>query len=126
MPFCLGPVDPPLEVRGLDLVALDFLSTGLGIAGVEVEPVRAGDQRQRLVQVGAQLIGRARLARIIARHRQSAADRFAGVLETADIVALPAVQRDRNLGEPLKRPVDIDPQRRVSLSSPARTTVPRS
>ena len=74
-----------------------------------------GIERQRLVQVGAQLVGRAGLARIIARHRQSAANRFAGVLEAADIVTLPAVQRDRNLGKPLKRPVNIDPEGRVSL-----------
>jgi len=126
MPFFVAQSIHRWKWRGLDLVALDVLAPRFGVAGVEVEPMRAGDHCQGVVQVGAQLVGRARLARVIARHRQPAANLFAGVLETADIVTLPAVQRDWNLGQPLKRPVDIDPQRRVSLFSPARKTVPRS
>ena len=74
-----------------------------------------GIRRERLVEVGAQFVGRARLARVVAGDGQAAADRLAGVLEPADVVALPAVQRDRNPGKPLERPVDVDAQGGVSL-----------
>ena len=49
----LRPVDPVLEVLGLERVALDLPAAGLGIAGVEVQAMRAGQERQRLVQVGS-------------------------------------------------------------------------
>ena len=88
----LGPVDPPLEVRRLEGVALDLLSPGLGIAGMEVEPVSAGNQSQSLVHVGSELVGRTGPARIVAGNRQAPAQLGAGVLEAADIIALPAVQ----------------------------------
>ena len=58
IPFALAQSIQPLEVLGLELVALDLLAAGLGVAGVEVEPVGAGDQRERLIQVGAELVGR--------------------------------------------------------------------
>ena len=44
----------------------------------------------------AQLVGRAGLAGIVAGDRQAAADLLARVLEPADVVPLPAVQRDRD------------------------------
>ena len=40
---------------------------------------------------------------------------LAGVLEAADVVALPAVQRDRNPGQPLEGLVDVDAQLGVAL-----------
>ena len=57
----------PLEVRRLERVALDLLAAGLGVAGVEVEPVGAGNQGEGLVQVGPELVGRAGLAGVVAR-----------------------------------------------------------
>ena len=92
----LRPVDPALKVLGLERVALDLPAAGLGVAGVEVQAMRAGQERQRLVQVGPQLVGRAGLAGIMAGDRQAAAQLLARVLETADVVALPAVERDRD------------------------------
>jgi hypothetical protein len=60
------------------------------------------------VQVGSQFIRRARFARIAARHCQPAAEAFARGFESADIITLPAVQRDGNLGQLSKRLVYTD------------------
>jgi hypothetical protein len=35
----LGPVDPTLEMGGLDLVAIDELAAVLQVTGVQVQPV---------------------------------------------------------------------------------------
>ena len=51
---------------GGSCVAVDLFSAGLGVHGVQVQPVPAGDQAEGLVQVGAQFVGRARLAGIVA------------------------------------------------------------
>ena len=98
MPMCLDFAQSiqRLEMFGLESVALDLAAAGLGIAGVEVQAMRAGQKRQRLVQIGPELVGRACLARIVAGDRQAASQLLAGVLEPADVVALPAVQRDRD------------------------------
>ena len=111
-PERLGPVDPRREMLGTDRVALDRPSAELAVEGVEVETMRPGDQRERLCRVGAELVGRPRLARIIPRRRQAAAQRSVRILEPADIVSLPAVQRDRN--------------RRQSCRSAASVSTPRS
>ena len=111
----LRPVDPASEMFGLESVALDLPAAGLGIAGVEVQAMRAGQERQRLVQVGPELVGRAGLAGIMAGDRQAAAELLAGVLESADVVALPAVQRDRDGREPCQGRIDIDAPFRVLL-----------
>ena len=83
------------------------LAAGLGVAGVQVQAVRAGDQRQGLVQVGPQLVGRAGLARIIAGDRQAAAQFLARVLESAHVVALPAVQRNGDTRQTLHSPIHV-------------------
>ena len=101
---------------GPKLVALDLLAAGLGVAGVEVQAVRAGDQREGLVEVGAQFVGRAGLAGIVARDRQAAADRLAGVLEAADVVALPAVERDGDARQPRQGELGVHAERRVAIA----------
>ena len=106
--LALGPIDPALEMLRLDLVAIDAAAAELAVEGVQVEAVLAGDQREGLVQVGAKFLGRAGLAGIVARDREAAAEFFARVLEAADVVALPAVERDRNRGEPLDGRVGVD------------------
>ena len=109
----LRPVDPVLEVLGLESVALDLPASGLGVAGVEVQTMCAGQERQRLVQVGSQLVGCAGLAGITAGDRQAAPQLLATVLETTDVVSLPAVQRDRDCGQLLDGRLDIDAPFRV-------------
>ena len=61
-----GPGNPVLEIAGFDLVAVHFPAAELTIESVEVEPVFAGNQRERLFEVGAKFVGGARFARIIA------------------------------------------------------------
>ncbi len=93
------PVDPAFEVFGLDLVAVHLFAAELAVERVEVEAVFAGDERERRVEVRAEFIGRAGLAGVVAGHRDAAAEAFAGVFEAADVIALPAVERDRDAGE---------------------------
>ena len=72
------------------------------------------------------LVGRAGLAGIMAGDGQAAAELLARVLEPADVVALPAVERDRDRREPLegrarrRRPIPR------TAPAPARRPVPRS
>ena len=73
----------------------------------------AGNQGEGLVHVGPKLVGRAGPSRIVAGDRQAPADILAGILEAADIVALPAVQRDRNLGQTLEGPVHVHAEGRI-------------
>ncbi len=80
---------------------LDALAVGFGVAGMQVEPVGPRDQLERLVQVGALVRGPGS-AGVIPGDRQPATDRLARVLEPDDVVALPAVQRDRDLRQSLQ------------------------
>ncbi len=66
-----------------------------------------GMSDRALSRSDAQLVRRAGLAGIVAGDRQAAADRLAGVLEPADVVALPAMQRDRDRGKPAQGRIDI-------------------
>ena len=93
------PVDPTLEMLGLDFVAIDFFAAELAVEGVEVQAVLAGNEGERLVEVGAEFVRGAGLAGVVAGHRDAAAEAFAGVFEAADVVALPAVEGDRDSGE---------------------------
>jgi hypothetical protein len=60
------PIDPALELIDGVFVALDFLPVEVGVAGVEVEAVFAGDERERLVEVGSELGQVAGLAGVVA------------------------------------------------------------
>ena len=91
---------------GPELVALDPLAARLGVAGVEVEPMRAGDQRQGLVEVGPQLVGVRALPRIVAGDARPPPIGLAGALEAADVVALPAMERNSDGAKCLDRPVN--------------------
>ena len=75
----------------------------------------AGDQREGLDRVAAKFVGRAGLAGIIARDGQSAAELLAGVFEAADVVALPAMQRNGHGGQSLQGGFGIDAQRGIAL-----------
>ena len=70
------------------------LAAGLGVGGVEVEAVGAGDEGEGFFEVGAEFVGRAGAAGVSAGDGEAAADGFAGVLEPDDVVALPAVEGD--------------------------------
>ncbi len=104
-----GPVDPAGEVLGSDLVAIDGLAAELTVRGVEVEAVRAGNDRERERRIGAQVVGRPRLSWIVASRGEAAAETRAELLEPLDIVALPAVQGDWHRAEARQRRVGIHP-----------------
>ena len=76
----------------------------------------ARDQAVRLVEVLAQLLGGARLAGVVAGGRQPAAQRTAACLEAAHVIALPAVQADRDRGELRQRRVGVHAQRRIPFA----------
>ena len=99
----LRPLDPGLEVGRFNLVAINLLPGKLAIEGMQVEPVAAGDEGEGHIEIGPQFIRRAGLARIIARHGQSAAEFLARMLKAADIVPLPAMERNGDLGEAAQR-----------------------
>jgi hypothetical protein len=86
------------------------LAAELAVERVQVEAVASRNQRKRHRGVGAQLIGRARLARVVAGRRQPSAEALAETLEAADVIPLPAVQRDRDAGEALQRRFSVDPE----------------
>ena len=75
--------------------------------------MRAGHERQRPVVVGPQFLGRAGLAGVVAGNRQAAAHFHVQVLEAGVVVALPAVQRDGNLGQLLQGTIRIHAHRGV-------------
>jgi hypothetical protein len=90
----LGPVNPVLEMLRLDFVAVHFLAAELAVERVQVEAVLAGNERQRLLGVGAQFVRRAGLAGIIAGGDEAAAERAAEIFKAAHVVALPAMEGD--------------------------------
>jgi hypothetical protein len=93
------PVDPSGEMFGADFVAIDFFAAEFAVEGVEVEAVFAGDEGERHFEVGAEFVRGAGLAGVVAGHGDAAAEAFAGVFKAADVVALPAVERDRDAGQ---------------------------
>ena len=120
------PVDPAAEVLGEEGIALDLLAARLGITGVKVQPMRAGQKRQRLVQVGSELVGRAGLAGIVTGDRQAAPNLLARVLEPTDVIALPAMERDRDRRQPRQGRLDIDAPFRILLARTGEGSLPVS
>ncbi len=86
------PADPIQEVLGFDFVAVHAFAAELAINRVHVHAMFAGNQRKGLFDVGAQFVRRARLAGVIARYGKAAPERVAEVFETADVIALPAME----------------------------------
>src|SRR5208283_1089030 len=108
-------VNPALKMSRIESIALHLFPSGLGVAGVQVQPGGAGNHRERLVQIKAELVGIAGLARIVPGDRKAAAECFATVLKTADVITLPTVQRDRNRTQLRKGGIDVHAQSRVTL-----------
>ncbi len=111
-----GPVDPAREVLRRKLVALNPRVARLGVDRVEVEAVGAGNQAVGEVEVAAQLVGRARLTGIVAGRRDAAGQLRVGRLEAGDVIALPAVEAQRNAFQCCQRLLRIDAEAGVALS----------
>src|SRR5262249_16022329 len=86
------PVDPVPEVLRQSGIPLDLAAGRLGIARMQVHAKRAGQQGERLLQIAAKFLRAARLAGVMPSDGQSSADRRTEILESADVIALPAVQ----------------------------------
>ena len=78
MPSSLAQSIQRLEMGRLDLVPLDRPAAGLQVDGVQVEAVLAGDQAIGRLGVGAEFVGRAGLAGIVAGGQHAAAGKSAG------------------------------------------------
>ena len=115
-PAGLGPVKPPREVLRPQFVALDALAVSLGVDRMEVQAVRAGNQAEGLIQVRPKLIRVSGLAGVVARGRQSAAGLSARALEAGYVVSLPAVQRYRDIGQPLDCLIAVHAELGILLS----------
>ena len=103
----LRPLHPRRKVLLAELVAVSDLAFVDAVAGVEVDAVASRDQRKRKLKVLHELLGSPRLARVVAS-RLDAARRAAGRLKAANVVALPAMQRDSDLAEVLDRLLGVD------------------
>ncbi len=100
------PLDPVLKVFRLDGVAIDR-RVGLQIDSVQVQAFWPRDQAQGQFQIGPQLGGVTRLARIVTCGLDAAGQRTAWVLKPGDIIALPAVHRDGQTVELTQSLLDI-------------------
>jgi hypothetical protein len=113
----LGPIHPAGEVFRLQVVALHPLAAGFGVDGVQVEAVRAGDQAVGGVEIAGAVRRRCAPCRGSCQWPGRRPAQAAGVLETADVVALPAVQADGDARQPLQGQVCIYAQAASSCCS---------
>ena len=90
-----GPIDPGCEVLRLEFVARDLGHT-VEIGTVQRQAVIARDQTVGFVEIAAQFVDIGGFAGIIAGRHDAAAEPALGVFESADIIALPAVQANRH------------------------------
>ena len=98
------------------VVPFDPDSAGLGIAGVEVEAMRAGDQGERLVDVGPKLVGGPGSTGISPGDGEAAADRLAEPFEADHVIALPAMERDRDPTEAFEGAIHVHAERLITLA----------
>ncbi len=106
---------------GREFVARNrFCCAEVGIEGVKVQPVSTWNQRKRFVDVLPQLLNGAGLARIVAGGLDAAsAECSASGFKAADVIALPAVQRDRNRFQPLQGGFSVDAPGGVYFAGPS-------
>ena len=116
MPRCFAQAIQFLKCAGVDLIAVHLFAAEFAVASVEVQAMFARDEREGLLQVGAQFIRRPRLAGVIAGGDESAAQRPADIFKAADVIALPAMDRNCDPGKRFKRGCGIHSQRQVAFA----------
>src|SRR5689334_7269385 len=104
-----------LEMVGAQSVAIDALAIRFGVAGMEIEPVAAGNERNGFLEIAAQLLRGPGLARVVAGGHQPAPECLPGVFKTAHIVPLPAMNGDRDAAELSEGIVGPNTQLRVAF-----------
>src|SRR5580658_5372095 len=92
----LRPGNPVRKMPWLDLVAIHFLATKFAVECVQIQAMLARDERECLVDVGTEFVWRAGFAGMIARDGESVAECAANIFKAANVIALPALQRDGN------------------------------
>lgn len=83
-----------------DLVPIN-LGVRLQIDRVEVQPMIAGNQGKRLLEVGPEFVRRSRFSRIVSRDGKPTPELSIGILESPHIISLPTVDGDRDVLQPL-------------------------
>ena len=101
-------------MAGLNSVQVDLL-IGVRIGGMEVDLVLAGDQRKRLVHIGAQLVRRACRTGIITRGLDAAGEFAVAEEKALHVVALPAVHGDFDVRETAQGLLGVDAEGGVSF-----------
>src|ERR1044071_2402112 len=99
-----------------DRVAIHAAVSEFAVRRVKVEAVATGNERPRLGGVQAQFVGGARLSGIVAGGGNPAAERLTGPLEAADVVALPAMQRNGDRRKAPQGNSRVDAQRGVPFA----------
>jgi hypothetical protein len=74
---------------------------------MQVEALLAGDERHRLLGVGAEFLRRAGFAGIIAGGDQAAAEGAAEIFKSAHVIALPAVEGHRDIRERFQHAIHV-------------------
>ena len=72
----LAPIHPALELSDRVGIAIHTASGKVGVAGMDIQSVLAGNERERLVEIGTELRDRAGLAGIVARGLDAATFEF--------------------------------------------------
>src|SRR3954447_26167638 len=86
------PIDPTAKMFRFNLVTIDFFAAEFAVGGVQAEAMAARDHSQRHLEIGTQFGGCARFTGIMAGYGQAAADRASYILETLNVIALPAME----------------------------------
>src|SRR5271167_4652193 len=86
-----GPGNPMLEMLDRQGIAPDFLPSGFGVGGMEVETMFAGYQGKGFLEVAAQFLRRAGFAGVAPGDGEATAQCPPGLFEPAHIIALPAM-----------------------------------
>ena len=104
----------------LDLysVPLDEFAAIVEIACMKIKPVTSRDHFKCFTQIASKLIDRSRFARIITRRLDTASTkRGPSPFKAANIISLPAMDRNRDIGKSLHSTIDIYAHLRISTFS---------
>ena len=96
------------EDAGFDFVAIHFAAAELAVHRVQVHSMFARNERERFVEIHPQFVRRAGLARMVAGDGKAAANGSGAVLETGNVIALPAMKRDGDCREGLQGRLHVD------------------
>ena len=111
--FC--PIDPPFEMLGQDFIARNLFSLVFEIDGMQIKAVLSRNQRERLFGILAQFIGSTGFPRIVPGRKNSPARQTGSRLESANVIPLPAMQRNRHRRNFFQRGINIDADFGIAL-----------